>query len=562
MLQEIYISNFILIDELRIDFHAGLNVLTGETGAGKSIIIDALGLILGERSNAEFVKNPGNKAIVEAVFDLKGNTSAINYLNELELLDEESMAAIIRREITATGKSSQRINNRSVNLTIIRDLAPMLVDIHLQHDSLKFLIPERQLKIIDGMLNEESELLPKLRVLFKEFKQNEKEITAHLDKEKNREDEISLLNYQIEEIKSVHLKPGEEEELLNVKERIHSSKKLTECAASIEQLVYQGDKFPSALDQIGKALSIADTVKNDEFYFSFQKSLSSIYYELQDITQGLLSFRDGLDFLPEELDSIEERLHKITKLKKRYGETVDEVLNYLAKAEFEREELLNNKRYIDDLLLLRVKYQDELNSNAQQLTEARKKAASFLEKRVLAELSELNLPNLKLEVVVKTSAQINENGNDQVEFLFSANLGEGLRPIAQIASGGEVSRFVLALKTALAQNYQVPTLVFDEIDMGVGGTSLAIMAQKIQQIARSHQIILVTHAPQVACYANNHHLIEKITVDSNTEIVVKSLNKEERAHEIARMLSGENYSPLTLKHAWEMLDQNTLEFND
>ncbi|MDR1159497.1 MAG: DNA repair protein RecN [Syntrophomonadaceae bacterium] len=556
MLREIYIDNFVLIDNLRLEFSAGLNVLSGETGAGKSIVIDALNVALGERINAESIKDKNKKAVAEVIFDLPDK--AADFLRASGLMNDDDTEVIFRREIADGGKHVQRINNRGVNLSLVKELAPLLLDMHLQHDSLRLLKTERQLEIIDGLLPQDKELPKKVKELYRNLRALQKELREAREHEQNKREQAEFLERQINEIKNAQLQAGEESELLALKARIGGAHKLLAAADKIRHYLYQNPSQNTAYDLIASSLETAQSVSEDEFYSILHNDIQDIYFNLQDLMERLSSFQEQIEFEPGLLEEVEERLFLFQRLKKRYGcDSIEEVMDCLARLETEKNELDHKQLLIDELLRNISVQTEELNNAARILSDARKKAASTLGKKVSGHLKELNLPHLRFTVEVSPAAEMNQSGQDQVAFMFSANPGEKMQPIVQVASGGEVSRFVLALKTSLAQTYNVPTMVFDEIDAGVGGTSLAAMALKIADLAQYHQVILVTHSPQIACYADHHLLITKAVKEGTTEIKVRALNYEERAAELARMLGGEKYTPLTLQHAREMLSQKT-----
>lgn len=560
MLQEIYIKNFILIDELRLDFKAGLNVLSGETGAGKSIIVDALSLVLGERGSAELIKDHENKVIVEAVFSIDNNEKARLFLRDQLWLEDEESDIIIRREIAPNGKSTQRINQQNVNLSFIRQLTPLLLDMQLQHDNLRLLKAEQQLQVIDALLTEEPALPKEVRDMYQQLQTLQKELGRWQENEQNKRERIELLEHQIQEIRQAQLKPEEEAELLVLKKRIDNGQKLLASADKIEQCLYHNPKQHSAYDLLAAAIAAAGAVTDDAFFAGLHERLEELHYGLQDIMGTLSAFKDQIDFEPGLTDEVEDRLHVLQRLKNRYGSSVEDILAYLVDCEVELEELENTQAHMDHLLGAVAQYTQQLQEKAKHLTRAREKAATDLEKKVSRELAELNLPHLRFAVVVQPTEEIRASGKDQVYFMFSANPGEKMQPIVQVASGGEISRFVLALKVALAQTYQVPTMIFDEIDVGVGGTSLAVMAAKIARLSDYHQVILVTHSPQIACYADTHMVIKKMTTKTATKIEVESLEWQDRPFELARMLDGENYTSLTLQHAGEMLQNNRKKY--
>ncbi len=551
MLQEIYINNFVLIDELRLELLPGLNVLTGETGAGKSIIIDALGLVIGDRVTNDFVKDSEYKAVVEAVFDVSSNNEVRVFLQENGLLEEDGLL-ILSREITPAGRNTARINGRIVNVSTLKNLAVNLLDMHLQHDHLSILRPEMYLNYVDSFSPGSSDILPMLQIKYNDINKIKKELEVLELDEMNRRQKSDFLTYQIDEIEKVRLHIGEEEELTSLAHRIRNSRKLLEGSERLLNLLYDGPEGSNAYDLISMSVNICTEMGEEPFFNTLQEQLEEFYYLLQDKATEISSYRDLLDFEPGLQEEVEERLYIINKLKSKYGNSIEEILRYLENAREEKLMLDNSQEMKQTLLSEKEKLLEEYHNIAAQLSEMRKQGASILQDMVNKELIELNMPDIRFEVAVEVAQEVSSSGLDKAEFLFSANPGEAMRPISRTASGGEISRFVLALKKALAEVYKVPTLIFDEIDIGVGGTSLTSMALKIYELSSSHQVVLVTHSPQVASYASQHCLIEKKVAEGKTSTVVKNLNQDEKIQEIARMLGGDNYSELTLEHAREM----------
>lgn len=559
MLQEIYIKNFVLIEELRLSFEQGLNVLTGETGAGKSIIIDALGLVLGERVRNDLLRDSQKKAIVEAVFAVENNSAAHSVLLENGLLEEEEDCIVVSREIATSGRSLARINGRNVNAGFLKSLARHLIDMHLQDESSGFLNPQNYLQFVDGFIEEGQDIGKEMESLFLQIRDEERQLENYKNNEQNRLQKVDFIRYQIEEIEKAGLRSGEEEELLALNQRIKNAQALEEGTGRILELLYHRQHAgESALDLISASLENLGRLKEDEFLSRLETPLEEIYYSLQDIASQLSSFRDSLDFEPGLLEESEERLYQLQRLKGKYGQSIDEILDYLGKARLELEYLENSgekqQELEESIAALKLRYHHQ----AAQLSQLRQSAAQKLQESVDMELQELNMPQVKFAVQMEPRETPGIKGMDQVDFLFSPNPGEEMHSLSRIASGGERSRFILALKKALAGIYMIPTLIFDEIDVGVGGTALVAMASKLYELSLEHQLILVTHSPQIASLAHQHFLIEKASSEDCTLTTVRELEAEARVEEIARMLEGEDFSPLALEHAREMLTRREL----
>ncbi len=555
MLQEIYIKNFVLIDELRLEFAPGLNVLTGETGAGKSIIIDALGLVMGDRITSDFLRSQDQRAFIQAVFFVSED-AARRHLWQAGLLEEDEDSLIITREIIPPGRSTARVNGKNVNATVLRELAAYLLDLHLQHDHLNMLKPDMYLSFVDSFAAGCVDLAGQVASLFQQLKELHDRLEHLRGQEQERLQRVDFLAFQIQEIQQARLVPGEEEEQTALRDRIKNAGKLAEGAARVLDLLYEGDKH-SAFDQVARALDTVQSLREDSFFASIQEPLQEAYYAIQDVAGKTSRFQDSLDFQPGLLDSIEDRLHMISRLKSRYGKNIDEILAFLENARLEQDRLSHSQDMIQELEGSIKHLEIEYARAAQELSAIRKTGSEVLQKQVYKELKELNLPQIKFEIQLNRRVDPGPKGIDQVELLFSANPGEELKPLARIASGGEISRVILALKKALASAYRIPTLIFDEIDVGVGGTALTAMAAKLSELSKDHQVILVTHSPQVASYARRHFRIEKEQTQDHTSIRVGSLDLDGRAGELARMLGGEEYSEITLQHAREMLSRTS-----
>lgn len=554
MLQEIYIKNFVLIEEQRLVFTGGLNVLTGETGAGKSIIIDALGLLLGERIKNDYIRDDSKKAIIEAVFALPASEEAESLLQAADLMDEDDDRVIISREILPNGRTTARINGRNVTVNVLKTIGELLVDMQQQNDRYDFLHPSKYTAYVDGFADQSGELLKQVYHLYEKIKECSANIQVLESDQQQRTQKLDFLQFQIKEIRDSELQVGEEEELTALRGRIRNAKSFLEGSHQMMELLYRAGQAASAYDQISAALDIAIDLKDDPFFAQLIEPLENMSYTLQDFSRQLSSFQDTLDFEPGLLDSVEDRIYTISKMKKKYGDNIPDILVFLAKACEEAEVLEHSDERLAEMVRYLQAAQEEYLVQAAELTERRQIAARVLEESVRRELTGLNMPHIRFQIELRPKSQPGPQGMDEIEFLFSPNPGEDLHPISKIASGGEVSRFILALKIALAEVYQVPTLIFDEIDTGIGGTALNSMAQKIAQLAADHQVILVTHSPQLASFARQHLYIDKYVEKDRTYTSIKPLQMEERIKELARMLDGENYSDLTLQHAREMIE--------
>lgn len=516
------------------------------------MIIDALGLLMGNRISGDLVRNPDRKAVIEGVFFIP-NQRVKALLEDDGLCDEDEDLLILRREISEGGRSTARINGRTVPLSRLRELGHYLVDIHLQHDNQLLLNPGMYRYFLDSFIPDAVSLLQQVREIYDRWQERRREVEELLSGEKDRVRELDFLQFQIREIDSAALIAGEEEELTLRRDRLRNAEQLRAGADEIHRLVYSGGEMPAAYDLIAAAVETVNALKEDSFFADIVTPLETCLYTLEDIGVRLSEFRERLEFEPRELEEIEERLETIKKLKKKYGDSIPKILEFLARARREKERLENSEMRAGEL-------QNEVKELGKEycrltglLSEQRRKAAELLQTRVHQELQQLGMPGVRLLIEINPREVPGRDGMDQVTFLFSANPGEEPRPLSRVASGGEISRFVLALKKALAEAYDVPTLIFDEIDVGVGGSALNAVARKLFELSLHHQVVLVTHSAQVASYADCHYLLEKALRGGVTMTRARKLGGQERVEEIARMLSGDDYSQLSLEHAQEII---------
>ncbi|MEA1960234.1 MAG: DNA repair protein RecN [Bacillota bacterium] len=561
MLLEMCISNLILIEELRMQFSDGLIVLSGETGAGKSIIIDALCLLMGERVRYDDIRDNSKKAVVEAVFDIGGNEAVIRYLQEQGLLEDEE-TLLVSRDIFPQGRNVARVNGRVVTVSTLKIIGSQLIDLHGQDDRQETIHPAMYQQYVDSFVPEASVYLKEINDCYIAWENRRKQLEELKEMVGLREQKLDFLSFQINEIENSHLYPGEDKELDNLRERIKNVQQLLSGSINISASLYDSEETVVACDQVYEALEQAKSLDFDSFFSELVQPLEEIYYRLQDLSEKVISYRDKLDFEPGLLEETEDRLYEIARLKKKYGESIEAILSFLEAAIREHEELEQVEEKQEELIKDIDKAESAYMHIAQQMSEKRCSGAKILEERVHNELLDLNMPHLQFKVEIGEGKTPGPTGMDEVHFLFSPNPGEELRPLARIASGGEISRFILALKKALSDVYQVPTLIFDEIDVGLGGSALNAMAKKIASLSESHQLIIITHSPQISCYSKQHFVIEKQVKQQKTYTLVHRLQPEEQVKEIARMLDGDNYSQMALNHAREMLSkaQNNEDF--
>lgn len=548
MLNHLSIKNVAVIDKLGVDFHNGVSVLTGETGAGKSIIIDSINMILGDRANKELVRYGTEKAVVQAVFDTNKDVLDILEENDIDVEDDE---IIITRQLTGEGKSTARINGTVVTLNVLRDVADKLINIHGQHDSQALLMPVKHVSFLDAYA-ENDEYISEYREYLRKKRETEKKISALEMNEQEKERRIDLLEYQIEEITKASLEKGEEEELKEQREIFANAEQITSAVNEAYFSIYGGDN--AAYDSISLAVEALSGVSDvNPRIKSMYDALSAVMYSLEDVAHEVKDFGDGIEFDEKALNDVEERLDLISKLKRKYGASIDDILIYLEHAVKE----LNDIRLSDERIQeLRNELNDiiaGLTKRGKKLSARRKEYALMLEKNIEQSLHELNMEHAKFKVNVETSEEFYENGIDRVEFLISTNPGEPLKSLVRIASGGELSRVMLAIKSILADSDGVDTLIFDEIDTGVSGKAAMSIARKLSQIGRNKQVICITHLPQLTASADNHYLIQKDTNGDMAYTTLAELDDSQRETELARIIDGGEATELALSHAREML---------
>lgn len=551
MLTQLYIQNIAVIEKTSIEFQPGFNIFTGETGAGKSILIDAISAVLGFRASRDLIRTGAERAVVTALFEaLSPDTLAA--LAEFGYEPEEDGSLLLSREFSAEGKNSCKICGRPATVSILREVAETLINIHGQHDNQALLQPEKHIRFIDSFAGND-ELLVRYRQQYGKLQEIKKELEALNMDDAEKKYRIDLLTYQIDEIASAELKPGEEEELTTQKKMITNSAKIVES-------VNEADLALSGDDEAEGLVAMLDTAKNAisnaSRYFSNLEDMAArvddIYYELREYASEIRGYTTELDLDVGDIDRIESRLDSIYKLKHKYGATIDEVLEFLQRSQ-EELSTINRSEEMQKKLgaqLAQVTYSAQ--KLAETLSAARKTAAKSFTAAVGEELKFLDMPFVRLAVENEIGALL-PSGIDNMEFTISTNPGEPPKPLSKIASGGELSRVMLSLKNVLADKDRVGTLIFDEIDTGVSGRAAQKIGQKLAQVSKGRQIICVTHLAQVASYADNHLLIEKSVRGERTFTDVRSLTREERVREVARIIGGEAVTETVLRSADEML---------
>jgi DNA repair protein RecN (Recombination protein N) len=550
-----YIKNFALAEEIRIDFEEGFNILTGETGSGKSIIIDALNLCLGGRYDKSLVRKGMDKGLVEATFNVT-NEKVIKELLEYGIDASLDDNLIISRELYSDGKNISRVNGRNVRISFLKTIGSLLVDVHSQHQNQVLFNKDKHIEFLDVYGHQKIEPVKKEYIdVYNKYFNLKKKINSLTE---NKDDiqiarEIDLLKFQIQEIEEADLTLGEYEELLKEREIHRNSEKIYTSLNNSYSNLYESNY--NAFDLVSKGIkdlkSIADI---DERLEQFHISLEEIMYTLQDISKDIRDYKENIDFDVKSLDEIEIRIDTINNLKRKYGNSIQEILEYKNKIVKRLEDIENRDEKIIELKNDLEKNESVLKEKSERITSIRKEIANKLEDDICKQLYSLNMKNVVFKVDFNKRNEYLLTGKDIVEFMISFNVGEDLMPIYKVASGGEMSRFMLAFKTILSDIDKVNTLVFDEIDTGISGIAAEIVGKKLKKISNKKQVISITHLPQIAVNADSHFRIEKIVQESRTYTKIEKLNKKEQIEEIARLISGSNITQKTIEHAKEILE--------
>ncbi len=561
MLLELHIKNFALIDKVDMTFSKGLNVLTGETGAGKSILIDSVNFILGDKQNKDIIRTGQEIAYVEAVFDFQ-NKEIEDILIENGVEAEEIL--IISREINQSGKSISRINGRTVTIGFLKQIGRFLVDIHGQHEHQSLLNEVGHIDILDSFCGEGLKILKKEYLeLFLKNKEIEKQLEKLVTDEQYKLRRIDLLSFQIQEISEAKLISDEDNELGKRKIVLANSEKIFSTLSSVYQKIYEGREEECAYDEIGKSLINLESIAGYDEKIKYMKDgLEDIYYKLGDIIENIRKYIEHSGFDPNELDEIENRLDIISKLKRKYGNTIEEIIAYYNKSCIELEQIQKSDELINELHKQKSDNLKKLNKVADQMSVIRKEVSEKLKQQIESELKYLGMERAIFKAEINEKSSLTENGRDEVYFIMTANPGEPLRQLSKVASGGEMSRIMLAIKSVIADIDRIPTLIFDEIDIGISGRTAQSVAEKMFQISSNHQILSVTHLPQIASMADVHFRIQKTTQNEITTTDVKKLDNNNQIDELARMLSGTVITDLTRKHAKEVLELANIKKNE
>lgn len=557
MLRNLHVKNLALIEEAEVDFTEGLNVLTGETGAGKSIIIGSVNLALGEKVPKEMLRDNGENALVELIFEVE-NDRVEEQLRRMDIFPEDHQVILSRR--IAGGRSVAKINGESVPASRVKEAAALLIDMHGQHEHQSLLKKQKHMEILDDYAREElSPVKEELRSLYGEYRS----VCSHLEEagtdEESRRRELSLLEYEIQEIEAARLTEGEDEELEQQYRKLSNGRKIMESLQGAHQLL--AEQSGCASDLTGRALRELSAVEEcDDAIRGMLEELLNIDNLLNDLNRELAAYLQDESFDEEIFRQTQSRLDELNHLKAKYGRTISDVLEALGERQGRADRLLHYDAYRQELQQQKERLEQQLTRLCTQAGRIRRTYGARLAEQIQEQLADLNFLDVRFEVVFHTLEHFTALGTDDVEFQISTNPGEPLKPLHKVASGGELSRIMLALKTVLAGNDEIGSLVFDEIDTGISGRTAQMVSEKMHTIAASHQVICISHLPQIAAMAETHFLIEKSVEHETTISTIRSLTEEERVEELARMLGGVKITDTVLESAREMrqLAQNSI----
>ena len=555
MLQSLYLENIALIEKLGIELFPGFNVLTGETGAGKSIIIDAVNFVLGERTSRDLIRNGAARAKVEAVFNLNEGDAAFAALDALGI-EYDGNELILSRELSAAGRNACRVNGTLVPVASLKSVSDTLVDIHGQHEHQALLDAENHISYLDAYCHAESlPIIEKIDVIVSRRSELMLKRNSGFASEREREREMDMLRYQIEEIASANLEAGEEERL-NAEKTVLLNAERIRTALETAHMALSGAEEGSALSAIDTARrSMRDIAALNKDYEALGDKIEELYYAAEDVSFVLRDTSENVESDMQRLEEIEQRLKLISDLKRKYGRTVEDVIDFGKDAGTKLNELENAEALAAELDAKLDKLKAEYNVAADELSKVRRAAGDRLKRDVLNELKDLGMAKAMFDVALSDASggEPRKGGRETAEFMLSANPGEPLKPLEKVASGGELSRIMLCFKSIFADNDRVPTLIFDEIDTGISGRTAAVVGEKMLGIAKKHQVICVTHLAQIAALAEAHLMVRKYDDGKNTFVETRQLNEEEKVQRIAQMMDGESDSPSALTHARELI---------
>lgn len=559
MLLELNIKNIALIEQLRVEFSPGFNVLTGETGAGKSIVVDSVNLALGGRADRELIRNGTERAMVQAVFDVSGNERLRSLLDELGLVAEDGLLTVAR-ELSSSGRNLCRVSGCVVPLNQLKQITALLVDVHGQHEHQSLLVPARHLGYLDVSGDETHQALrAQVRAQYELYAQLTRQVAELTGSKMERERQADMYRFQLDEIEKARVKPGEDEKLERQNRLMENAEKIASSVQTAYQLVYQGrERAPSAQESLKRAFDAMSGISGlDERFGMLSGRLEELYYASQDVGYELQDLSEGLDYDPVQGERVAARLDVLNRLKRKYGPELSDVIAFREQVRTQLEQIEDGDGRLEALGKQLAACVAEMKRLSGELSDSRKRLAVSFTRNMLDQLGDLGMARVRFQVCFEGSPDeerdFSPRGTDRVEFLISPNPGEPVKPLSQIASGGELSRIMLALKAIAADREDVDTMIFDEIDTGISGRMAQVVGEKMAAIAKSRQVICVTHLPQIAALGDAHYLVEKQVVGERTDSTVRSLTREGRIQELARMVGGAEDTKTGHQHAESML---------
>lgn len=563
MIIELNIKNFAIMENVKINFSDGFNVLTGETGTGKSIVVEALNMVLGDRASSDYIRTGSDKAIIEGLFYIENRDDIDDIMNEFGIESDNNGYLLISREILSSGKSLSRVNGRTITLNMLNKITNKIVDIHSQHQHYSLLNPSNHIDLIDDLARKSiDELLTEIKGEYNNLTLKKKKLNSLDIDPIERDRNLDLYTYQMDELIEFDLDNFNENEITNEYNKLSNIKAIENSLYIIIKLLKNEDyEGKNVLDEITLIISELEKINNyDENILKYLERVKDIYYNLEDFSNEIKIYAENTNINEEEYIYLEEKIKTYESLKRKYGSNLNEIKEYRDDLIIKIEELNMNQENIDKLNLEISQIENSLMEKSIKLSDIRKKTADVFVKKILSELSELNMKDVRFKVQFSKKDNLSENGIDDIEFYISTNLGEELKPLSKIISGGELSRIMLAFKSIFADYDNIDTLILDEIDTGISGKTAQLVGEKIKGISRDHQIICVSHLPQIASFANTHFLIEKKTISNETQSFVRKLNDEDRILEISRLIGGSNITNTTISHAKEILE-NSRKYN-
>lgn len=559
MLVELNIRNFAIIEELKVRFTKGLNILTGETGSGKSILIEAIGIILGSRTSKDLIQTGQEKAFLEGVFYIENPALIIPVLDKYGVDFAEDNLLIITREIYLNSPTMSRVNGKILNLSMLNDITAKLVDIFGQHEHQSLLDMSKHQMLVDSFGDKELvKLKSMIRLNYEDMILEKRKLKSLSIDSGERDREIDILNFQIQEIEDARLTKDDEDNIENEYKRLSSVEEISFAVKEvIDSISLESYENKNILDLMSRNIQVINNVKKfDQDLEPFYIELENIRFELQDLNRSISNYLEGIEIDAERLSFLEERLELVNKLKKKYGNSIEAILKFRDESLERLEKLNNHEKELEKTNKRILELEDCIRKDSEKLSIKRKEISRHLEQDIKKELNSLNMNKVNFQVDFKINPELGIDGYDKIEFLISTNLGEDLKPLSKIASGGEMSRIMLGFKSILADFDKIPTMIFDEIDTGISGRTAQIVGEKIYKISKNHQIICISHLPQIAALADSHFVINKVVLNNKTNTIVNRLSEKGRIEEMARLLGGVDLTNTTLKHASEMIEMS------